>query len=262
MKTALCIGINKYPSAPLAGCVNDANDWSDFLTKKGYHVTKLLDKDATKKAIFGGIMNLVKSLNAGDKGVVFFAGHGTWIPDLNGDEVDGRDECLCPYDMSSTNLLVDDELAECWVHIKPGVQLVLITDSCHSGTVFRFADGEEPYTPFIRYIPPANIFTEQKDLTNAQLAMRFTPTSLGDQPVQGLIHFAGCGDKEYSCDARFNNRPNGAFSRAALDILNGNFHGTYQDLYTAIRKKLPSWNYPQTPELNATTVDKHATAFV
>lgn len=262
MKTALCIGINQYPSAPLAGCVNDANDWTAFLGKKGYAVTTLLDAQATKEAIFSGILTLVKSLNAGDRGVVFFAGHGTWTPDVNGDEVDGRDECLCPYDMSSTNLLVDDELAECWIHLTPGSQLVLITDSCHSGTVFRFADGDEPYTPFIRYIPPANIFTEQRDLINAQIAMRFTPTSLGDQPIQGLVHFAGCGDKEYSCDARFNGRPNGAFSRAALDILNKNFDGSYQDLYSAIRKKLPSWNYPQTPELNATTVDKHARAFV
>lgn len=262
MKTALCIGVNKYHSAPLAGCVNDANDWAVFLESRGYQVTKLLDEAATKTAIYSGIMNITKHLEVGDKAVIFFAGHGTWIPDVNGDEVDGRDECLCPFDMSSTNLIIDDELAECWVQIKPGGQLVFITDACHSGTVFRFADGAEPYTPFIRYIPPANLFTEQRDLDNTQLALRFSPTSLGDQPIQGLIHFSGCGDKEYSCDARFNGRPNGAFSRVALDILGANFQGTYHDLHKAIKQKLPSWNYPQTPELNATSVDKNAQAFV
>ena len=265
MKKALCIGINAYASAPLAGCVNDAFDWAKFLTIRGYASTTLLDSAATKAAIYTGIRTLVQSLQPGDKGVVFFAGHGTWVPDVHGDEVDGRDECLCPYDMSADCLLVDDELAECWIEIKPGAQLVFITDACHSGTVFRFAGGQpgaEPYVSHIRYIPPANIFTDQKDLNNAQIAQRFSPTSLGDQPVKGFIHISGCGDAEYSCDARFNGRPNGAFSHVALDVLNANFTGTYYDLYKAIRERLPSWQYPQSPELNATYVDRDAQAFV
>ena len=47
MKKALCIGINSYASAPLAGCVNDALDWAKFLTIRGYATATLLDSAAT-----------------------------------------------------------------------------------------------------------------------------------------------------------------------------------------------------------------------
>ena len=35
-RTALCVGVNAYPSSSLAGCVNDALDWRDALLLRGY----------------------------------------------------------------------------------------------------------------------------------------------------------------------------------------------------------------------------------
>lgn len=48
-KQALCIGINDYPgtSSDLAGCVNDANDWTKVLKQRGFAVTKFLNRQAT-----------------------------------------------------------------------------------------------------------------------------------------------------------------------------------------------------------------------
>jgi hypothetical protein len=40
MRYALCIGLNDYPGtgSDLAGCVNDANDWAEELTKREFDV--------------------------------------------------------------------------------------------------------------------------------------------------------------------------------------------------------------------------------
>ena len=50
-KRALCIGINDYPGtdSDLAGCLNDACDWTAILEQRGFSVQKLLDQQATAK---------------------------------------------------------------------------------------------------------------------------------------------------------------------------------------------------------------------
>ena len=65
---------------------------------------------------------------------------------------------------------------------------------------------------------------------------------------------AGCQDTEYSYDASFEGRSNGAFSFVALKCLASlPAKATYRDWYTAIRKVLPSQQYPQTPNLYGST---------
>lgn len=65
----------------------------------------------------------------------------------------------------------------------------------------------------------------------------------------GLL-LTGCQDTEYSYDAYFEGRPNGAFSFVALRALAKLPTGaTYRDWYAAIRRSLPSRQYPQTPNL-------------
>jgi hypothetical protein len=64
---------------------------------------------------------------------------------------------------------------------------------------------------------------------------------------------SGCADTEFSYDASFAGRPNGAFTRVALDALSKlGGDATYADWHTAIRATLPSADYPQTPQLMAT----------
>jgi hypothetical protein len=65
---------------------------------------------------------------------------------------------------------------------------------------------------------------------------------------------AGCQDTEYSYDAYFQGRPNGAFTFVAIRAL-AKLPGkaTYRDWFAAIRKVLPSQQYPQTPNLYGST---------
>ena len=137
-KSALCIGINNYPGThmDLSGCVNDANDWAAELAARGFAVSKLIDSQATKAAMVSGIQSLIGSAVSGDVVVITFSGHGTYVPDVNGDEADGLDEALCPYDLQTNGAaLIDDEINTLFSARKAGVRLALISDSCHSGTV-------------------------------------------------------------------------------------------------------------------------------
>ena len=99
-RRALCVGIDRYPVRPLAGCVADARLWARTLSALGFECDFLLDEAATYANIVGRLEQLVKSARPGDSIVWQYAGHGTQVPDVNGDEADGdspgRDEAICP----------------------------------------------------------------------------------------------------------------------------------------------------------------------
>lgn len=250
-KRALCVGINDYPGTQndLNGCVNDATDWAAALKARGYDVDTLLDNKATRKGMVDALVKLVTEAKAGDSRVFTYSGHGSWLPDTSGDEPDGRDEMLCPYDINSEHYLMDDDLAEIFKQKAKNVLLYVISDSCHSGTVTRFAPDPlagRNRMPKIRFLPPLEFVKDPEVRARIPLAVR-APSSPSRQAYPALL-FAGCRDVEFSYDADFNGRPNGAFTRAALEALTGN-PGTPQEWFRAIRKRLPSQAYPQTPQL-------------
>ncbi|MBW9121997.1 caspase family protein [Microbacterium trichothecenolyticum] len=139
-KLALCIGIDKYPKDPLGGCVADANAWGAALEAAKFDVEYLRDGDATRDEILRAMLDKVSTARDGDIIAIQFAGHGTFVPDLDGDETDAfgaSDEALCPVDFRGGELIVDDDLAAIWDAIPDGVAATLFFDSCHSGTVNR-----------------------------------------------------------------------------------------------------------------------------
>ncbi len=256
-KHALCIGINNYPgtSSDLNGCVNDANDWAKELTKRGFVVTKLLDKQATGNAMRSAIQATVGKAKSGDLIVVQYSGHGSFVPDEDGDEPDGTDECLCPYDIEKNGPITDDELFDLFSERQGGVKIVMISDSCHSGTVARFAPITTPPTIAgrhapqrkVRFLPPAAFLSQRE---TAKLGVRRALRRSSPPGRYAALLLAGCQDTEYSFDAYFRGRPNGAFTFVALRALSGlPAQATYADWFKAIRTALPSQQYPQTPNL-------------
>ncbi|HEX7088428.1 MAG TPA: caspase family protein [Vicinamibacterales bacterium] len=138
-RVALCVGIDAYADAPLAGCVADARRWADTLTALGFTPHFLLDREATRAAILDRLEALVVSATPGDVVVFMFAGHGTQVPDEDGDERDRKDEALCPVDYGDGRLLIDDDLAPVMDRVPPRVNLTCFIDCCHSGTSTRLA---------------------------------------------------------------------------------------------------------------------------
>jgi hypothetical protein len=250
-KHALCVGINNYPgtNSDLSGCVNDANDWAQELKTRGYQVATLLDKQATRQAMVDALTKLMTGAAAGDSLVFTYSGHGSWLPDDSGDEPDGRDEMLCPYDIDAEQYLMDDDLAEIFKKKPKDVRLYFISDSCHSGSVAKFAP--DPLAsinrmPKIRLLPPLEFVKDEETRDRIVLAAR-APSSKRGETYPALL-VSGCKDVEFSYDADFNGRPNGAMTRVALEALKDK-PATPQEWFRAIRKRLPSQMYPQTPQL-------------
>lgn len=262
MKRSLSIGINDYPGvgSDLSGCANDAKDWASTLFYHGFTEQELLlDVQATKVAIVEAIKKLVRDTGPSDIAVITYSGHGTWVPDLDGDEADGRDEALCPWDIGiDGSVITDDELYEIFSSRRYSARIVFISDSCHSGTVARasvIAPGVEDDSwkfPRIKFLAPEFHLPPDR-ITVAKRVERVRAVS---KIRAATVLFAGCQDHEYSYDAWFNQRPNGAFTYVALkalEQLQQNSQGqspTYRLWFQLIRQYLPHIYYPQTPQLH------------
>jgi caspase domain-containing protein len=147
-RRALCIGIDRSPVKPLAGCVRDAQLWAKTLRRFGFESELLLDGDATYANIGAQLERLIRTSRSGDVIVWQYSGHGTQVPDVNRDEAGGdspgQDEAICPVDLQTGRMFVDDQIAALIAQLPSGVAFTLIMDCCHSGTLNRFGFGEPP----------------------------------------------------------------------------------------------------------------------
>jgi metacaspase-1 len=248
---ALCVGINDYPGTnmDLAGCVNDAQDWQALLEGRGYQVDPLHDGEATRARIVDALTSILGSATDGDSVVFAFAGHGSWLPDASRDEPDGRDEMMCPFDVMQEQYLIDDDLHKIFSTKRAGVRLYVIADCCHSGSVARYAPpAAADVTPMkARFLPPYAFARG-----NVRLERAIDRASNAPAPTKHgypALLFSGCRDSEFSYDASFNRRPNGVFTRTAIDVLQDVHITSVRAFHDAVRKKLPSQSFPQTPQL-------------
>lgn len=248
-KNALCIGINNYPGTQndLSGCVNDANDWEAELTSRGFTIEKMLDEQANKAAMTKAIGKLISSAKKGDTVAITYSGHGTWVPDSSGDEPDGRDEGLCPHDISKVGPLLDDEIRGLFAQRAAGVRILLISDSCHSGSVTRGDESDlDPGMPRARFMPLQD-WMQASELPRSP----DRPKTLvgGMKRYGGDLLLAGAMDTEYSWDTSFKGRPNGAFTYYALKTLRDGKPSSYDAWFKLMQNYLPSTRLPQHPQI-------------
>lgn len=139
---ALVIGISKYKNHKnnLKYAQKDATDFQNALLKFGMfkkdNTRLLVNKDASRENIRKSLEGWLKSkLKKNDLLVIYFSGHGTQIPDNNGDEDDGLDECLVPYDFDTediSSVITDDTFAD-WINNLLSEKVLIIFDNCFSG---------------------------------------------------------------------------------------------------------------------------------
>eukprot|EP00760_Papus_ankaliazontas_P019091 PhM_4_TR17878/c0_g2_i1/m.11050 len=145
---ALYIGINYFgQNGELRGCVNDVKMMRGLIERFGFpqnNTRVLVDDpdfpgrtgDPTKKAIMEGMQWLVAGAQPGDTLFMHYSGHGTQVPDQDGDEDDGMDEALCPVDYARSGIIRDDDILRTLIAPLPeGVRLTAIMDCCHSGSL-------------------------------------------------------------------------------------------------------------------------------
>jgi hypothetical protein len=151
MDKALLVGINRYPAAPLRGCVNDVTDLAQFLVDScGFamgDVRLIADERATKTEITDRLNWLVDGAKPGDRLFFHFSGHGTQMAtrDHQG-EIDGLDEVICPvdFDWTDDHVIRDKDFRRVFGSIPEGCQFVWVSDSCHSGDLERVEGAHAP----------------------------------------------------------------------------------------------------------------------
>ena len=218
-RRAVCVGIDKYPRQPLAGCVQDSENWARALTEEGFEVKKLQNGRATRAALDKALRELLQGAKPGDQLVFQYAGHGAQVEDLSGDDQDGFDEVMVPVDFDRGELWLDDDVYAACETLPKGAFLTLITDCCHSGTNARFAPllgasrGGASRDVRARYLAlnAREIAAYKRTWKGSRAAVPVSER----EPLPGVVHFAACQDREVA----YEEEGQGNFSRHALGVL-------------------------------------------
>jgi len=263
-KRAVLIGINKYqiPGSDLNGCVNDVKNLSGVLkTYYGFSdkdIVTLTDLKATKKAMQVAIQKLIKSGKKGDTLLLHYSGHGSNVPDDNGDEADHRDEILCPTDLDWNDTLRDDWLRQTFNKLRKGVSLTVIMDCCHSGTITRaIIPPDAPIRE--RFLPcPLDLMaTESGRKLRGALRSKLGKAPRGRKRKSDIVHadiqellITGCRDTQTSADAHIAGTYNGALTYYLVEsIKEAQGQLTYRELHRQTMAKLKAEDFDQIPQL-------------
>lgn len=253
-KCALLIGINYFgQNGELRGCLNDIDNMHAYLKGCGYTEFTIL-KDSkndpyhkapnspTKANILVAMKSFISGLKDGSSGYIHYSGHGSHLDDNGTDEIDGRDECICPVDFESGGadggFIRDDDLNKTLVQaLAPGARLRICFDACHSGSAIDL--------PF-RWVSNTRMVTEN--------------TTKG---TKDIIFISGCMDSQTSADASFSGQSAGAMTWALLaalyDIKKSGKNAskwTWKELVQMMRANLRKEQYDQIPQLGLTHVEQ------
>lgn len=265
-RKALCIGINDYPyedAFDLRGCVNDAKAWSTLLTSQ-YDFAKsdvqvLLDDQAKKTDVVKALKHLMAGAQKGDVLVFTNSSHGSYEVDESKDEVDGYDEAICPYDCDS-NLVLDDELRELIAGLPDGVQLYVLSDSCHSGSLTRAARRTSKHRRS-RFLNPA-VRGAQVVANAASRGVKKKKEKFPEEGMRELI-LSGCNPRQSSWDDQFGDVFHGALTYYAHQVIReANYRISWADLHAKVTTLLQDNMFEQTPQLEGKAAAKKGQIFL
>jgi len=135
---ALLVGLTQYDPKAYAGdkgecaaCAGDAVVMRDKARAHGFRTRLLTEHDATAANILNGILDATTRLHAGDTFLLMFSGHGGQLLDDNDHEPTGYDSTWCAFDRE----VLDDEIFNVLTKFSPNVRILVLSDSCHSGTI-------------------------------------------------------------------------------------------------------------------------------
>ncbi|PXW93661.1 caspase domain-containing protein [Sphaerotilus hippei] len=251
-------------SGELAACEFDAEDMATIARSRGIKPTVLLSRGATRAKVLAAMRAAAKALVQGDLFVLSYSGHGGQVSDVTGEEDDRKDETWCLHD----GQLIDDELYLELSRFAAGVRILVLSDSCHSGTVTRdsipvpaqaqarsramppaiarrtYLAHQDFYDRLQREVLAASGSRPLADPDAALAALSIDSSRLnalvGDfKPAVILI--SGCQDNQTSMDGEHN----GAFTGSLLQIWrDGAFQGSYRQFHSRIRAGLPASQSP------------------
>lgn len=234
---AVLFGLNYQHTrnAKLNGCINDVKNMSQYLSSLGVSCkTYTDDTDLYSTSAQGIVARLYEAAidtyrNNLDFLWIHYSGHGAYIRDTTGDEVDGRDECLIPSDFEMCGVVPDDILQNIFNQMNPRTRVVCIFDACHSGTL-----GDIKYS-------------WERDL-------KFTIENPKCGVKSKIITLSGCLDDQTSADA-FNVLKDGKFGGALTGCLLLGLKGNKLNnqhvfaMLADMKKRLKDMGFGQIPKL-------------
>ncbi|MCI4665247.1 MAG: caspase family protein [Neomegalonema sp.] len=269
---ALLIGITDYQVKKLSLKGADADLDTMLRVAQGPlgiapgDVRILRDDEATKAGIIATFEDwLVKGTKPGDRVFISYSGHGTQIRDLDGDERDGLDEALAPWDARTdgSNLITDDEFSALLRKL-PGRKIILLIDACNSGTITRrfgrragaARKGERYFQVTGKMGAPAPV--------RAWAARALSDHGFDDQTRDlDIVSFTAAAAYQLTYEAEINGREQGIFSFVIGELLQKKPNATHAEILTHLRRrmakicrgvpacKLGNRGRPPTPQMRA-----------
>lgn len=236
---AYLFGLNysRTPESRLNGCINDVINMSNYLKSNNASFQNVLvytDSTNPRETSASGMLVKLNEIAAStwknklDLVWIHYSGHGTSIIDVNGDERDGKDECLVPWDYKSSGVVSDDQICKVFSKFNPRTRVIMIIDSCNSGTI-----GDLKYS--------WNFKTAKIENTKSPI-------------LASILTISGCLDNETSADA-YNTKTrqyNGAMTSCLLNVLKNHKKLSTKNVFycvSKLKKELIKNGFPQTPKL-------------
>eukprot|EP00931_Biecheleriopsis_adriatica_P100683 TRINITY_DN75940_c0_g1_i1.p1 TRINITY_DN75940_c0_g1~~TRINITY_DN75940_c0_g1_i1.p1 ORF type:complete len:424 (+),score=107.80 TRINITY_DN75940_c0_g1_i1:72-1274(+) len=122
-------------------CTMDGNNFSQLCQTCGVQdVEKMYDNMATKENVKKKVKEMSSRVKPDDYFIFYYSGHGSQVADRDGDEDEGKDECLCTVgpngELAGEYFMTDDEIVDLLTSsFKKSVRQIIICDCCHSGTM-------------------------------------------------------------------------------------------------------------------------------
>jgi hypothetical protein len=219
-RRALLVGCTQYPNSgsltELYGPANDARLFAEVLKERfGFQDNEITilaawpDETAarpTRVNILQAFERLARECKADSQVLILLAGHGSQIPipaeqtnalDPRNPEPDGFDEVFLPADFAGAmsgegRPILDDEIGEYLQKLKAqGANVWAVFDACHSGTMWRSANGQLPAenhrgVPLSAMgIPVKQIAAARQKATTADQAEQIESSSLALDRAEG-----------------------------------------------------------------------------
>lgn len=252
---SLHIGINMIDKThygwdgPIPCCENDADTIRDIANQQGFETRQLKTREATREAVKSAILEDAGKLSAGDFFLLSYSGHGGQIPDKSSDETDRKkmDDTWCLFD----GQMLDDELNQLLAEFRRGVRVLVLSDSCYSGTMLR--DGMVS-TPGDGVEQDEQVFSKAMPRDNARKAFRNNKpfyldiqgkAKIAKEVVASVKLLSGCLETQES----YCNSKTSYFTLALKEAFNnGEFEGSYDELLNEISRTIRKSSLgPQTP---------------
>jgi hypothetical protein len=165
------------------------------------------------------LRDLVVTAKSGDHLVFQYSGHGTEVPDIDGDEGGGPDQALVPVDFDNGAFLIDDDVRTILLELPAGVEMTCFIDCCHSATITRVfgrtAAPDKSAVTRVRFLKPTPEQIARHRRFREGTTMRGLARDIVDRSVLRWVNFSACQKGESAIETN----GNGDFTRLTTKLL-------------------------------------------